>query len=286
VVTLLEATALGFSVAGRPLVAGIDLALAGGEFVVVVGPNGAGKTTLLNLLTGELRPSAGEVRYDGRPVAAWPAARLAAKRAVMPQAHRLAFPFTVLEVVEIGLGGLGRALAPGARLALLEAALAAADVARLAGRDYQTLSGGEQQRVQFARVMAQLAVGASLAGTQLLFLDEPVASLDLCHQLAVMDAAAALARQGLAVMATLHDLNLATTYADRLLVLDQGRLAAAGPPAEVLEDRLLQRVFAVELALNRLPPPGLPFLLPQQHRYRAAPSFASGSKSRCRWTTK
>ncbi|NNM72877.1 heme ABC transporter ATP-binding protein [Enterovirga aerilata] len=258
----LEGRDLAFRIGPKALVADVTVRLEPGRLAVVVGPNGAGKSTLVRLLCGELRPSAGEVLYSGSPVERIPGWRLACMRAVLPQASRLAFPFTVGEVVRIGLDGIGRGLTAAARAEMVAAALSRADVASLAGRAYQSLSGGEQQRVQFARVLAQLSAGRTVAEAQVLLLDEPTASLDLTHQLALLDQAAALARGGMAVLAVLHDLNLASAYADDLLVMAGGRLVAAGAPAAILDDALLRRVFGVDLSVGAVPPGGRPFVLP------------------------
>jgi iron complex transport system ATP-binding protein len=237
---------------------------------VVIGPNGAGKSTLLRLLTGEIAPVSGRVLLDGAPLSGLPAWRLACRRAVMMQAARLAFPFSAHEVVALGASGVGRALSSGALDALVIEALATADVEHLAGRAYQSLSGGEQQRVQFARALAQLGAGRSIEERQILFLDEPVSSLDLKHQLALLDAALALARRGVAVLAVLHDINLALAYADHLVVMHDSCVAAQGGPADIVTDGLLAEVFGVSLRLGATPAGGSPFLLPQMHRRDAA----------------
>ena len=262
---ILEARDLHFRVRGTTLVRDASLQLDAGTTSIIVGPNGAGKSTLLKLLTGELTPAQGEVRLDGAPLAGAPAWKLACQRAVMSQNQRLAFPFSVYEVARLGLEGVGRAQPRGRSEQIIAQSLETAGVLGLASREYQTLSGGEQQRVQFARALCQLEAGRSLAERQILFLDEPIASLDLCHQLALLDAARAIATQGAAVLIVLHDLNLAVTYADRLLVMHEGAIVAQGAPAAILDDALLRGVFRVDLAFSRLPPTGLPFLLPQQH---------------------
>jgi iron complex transport system ATP-binding protein len=262
---LLDARGLGYAVRGAHLVAGASLALEPGTTTIVVGPNGAGKSTLLKLLTGELAPASGEIRLDGEPLHAIPAWQLACRRAVMVQNQRLAFPFSVYEVARLGLDGVGRAQPRARSEAMIARALEAAGVIGLADRQYQTLSGGEQQRVQFARALCQLEAGRSIAARQLLFLDEPIASLDLCHQLALLDSARAIAAQGAAVLIVLHDLNLAVTYADRLVVMHEGAIVAQGEPSSILDDNLLRGVFRVSLSFSRLPPAGQPFLLPQQH---------------------
>jgi iron complex transport system ATP-binding protein len=268
--TFIEARGLSFRAGGRDLVREASLALAPGTTTILIGPNGAGKSTLLKLMTGEAKPSGGEIRLDGEALAAIPAWRLACQRAVMAQHARLVFPFSVYEVASLGVDGIGRAMTRVRRDALVGESLAAAGVLDLAGRAYQTLSGGEQQRVQFARVLCQIEAGRSVASRQALFLDEPIASLDLCHQLALLDMARAIAGRGVAVLIVLHDLNLAVTYADHLVVMDQGQIIAQGAPARTLDDALLRQVFKVDLSLSRAPAPGLPFLLPQQHRLTPA----------------
>ncbi len=269
---ILEADALSFAVRGSTLVRGASLTLQQGATTIVVGPNGAGKSTLLKLLTGELAPSQGTVRMDGAALPQIPAWELACRRAVMVQNQRLAFPFSVYEVARLGLEGVGRAQPRARKAEIIAQALETAGVIGLAGRQYQTLSGGEQQRVQFARALCQLEAGRSVAERQILFLDEPIASLDLCHQLSLLDAARSIAAKGAAVLVVLHDLNLAVTYADRLVVMHEGAIVAQGEPSAILDDNLLRGVFRVSLSFSRLPPAGQPFLLPQQHLTPVPPS--------------
>jgi iron complex transport system ATP-binding protein len=274
---LLEARDLVASFGGRRVVDDVSLSLGAGEMIVVVGPNGAGKTTLTKLLTGELRPDSGEIRIGGEALSAVPPWQLAARRAVMAQASRLAFPFTVAEVVRIGIDGVGRALTRPMREGIIAEALDAADIGHLVGRGYQMLSGGEQQRVQFARTYAQLRAGRVAAERQVLFLDEPVASLDLAHQIALMDCAQRLAREGIGVIAVLHDLNLAATFADRILVMSAGRCHAFGAPAEVVTRTTVRDVFGVDLCRDGQAS-GLPVVLPQHLAVRERyPATAAAS---------
>ncbi|MBL8568386.1 MAG: heme ABC transporter ATP-binding protein [Phreatobacter sp.] len=263
--TLLRADNVGVAYGRARPVDDVSLTLAAGELMVVVGPNGAGKTTLMKLLTGEISPSGGQVFLDGEDLARIPAWRLASKRAVMAQATRLAFPFTVAEVVRIGIDSVGRALTRIDRERTIGEALRAADIGHLTGRSYQTLSGGEQQRVQFARTFAQLKAGQRISGRQVLFLDEPVANLDLAHQIALMESAATLARDGMAVIAVLHDLNLAATFADRILVMHRGRAHALGKPAEVVTRANVELIFGVDICRENGSVGGLPVVLPQNY---------------------
>ena len=261
---MVEATNIGFQIGSAELVRGASISLFAGELTVIVGPNGAGKSTLLKLLTGELRANVGTISYGSNALARLPPWKLACQRAVMAQAARLAFPFTVYEVVRLGVDGVGRAKGRDVLHHMVSDALAAADVMHLAARSYQTLSGGEQQRVQFARVLGQLKAGSSMADRQVLFLDEPIASLDLCHQFELLDTARRQAAAGVAVLAVLHDLNLAITYADRLVVMKHGMMVAQGAPADIMSTALLRDVFDVSLPVGTVD--GMPYILPQSRR--------------------
>ena len=262
--TLVAAQEVAFRVGAKPLVEDVTLDVKVGRVTVVIGPNGAGKSTLVKLLSGEVRPSAGRVTYRGEAVAAIPPWRLACLRAVLPQASRLAFPFSVRDVARIGLDGIGRGLGARDRDRILRDALERADVGYLAERTYQSLSGGEQQRAQFARILAQMAAGRTVADAQVLLLDEPIASLDLKHQLSLLEAVTELARGGVAVLAVLHDLNLAAAYADEIVVMSGGRVVARGAPGAVLDDRIVSGVFEVDLRVGVVPADGRPFLIPSR----------------------
>lgn len=267
---IFEANDATFSLRGRALVSRASLALEPGRMTVIIGPNGAGKSTFLKLASGELAPTSGAVHSLGTPLSRLPAWRLACRRAVMVQATRIAFPLAVHEVIRLGIEGVGRALPRAAADTIVARALDAADIAALAARNVLTLSGGEQQRVHFARALAQLEAGAASEPAQALFLDEPIASLDLCHQLGLLEAVRALARaRGVAVLAILHDLNLASAFADRLVVLDQGRIIASGAPRSVLSPGLVRQVFRVEVTPLSTPGGHAPILVP--HLATAAP---------------
>jgi len=261
---MLAATDLVVRRGDRALLDRVSLTLAPGRVTAVIGPNGAGKSTLLRILAGELRPDSGEVAFAGRPLSAWPVAELARRRAVLPQESDLRFPFRVEEVVR-----LGRIPHPGggdsaADHALAREALAQVDLAAFADRVYPTLSGGERQRVHLARALVQLrpVPGAEPPAERVLVLDEPTSSLDLAHQHSVLALARDLAaREQVAVLAVLHDLNLALAYADDALVLRQGRVAATGPIAEILTPALIQEVFAVPARVVTTPGSARPQLL-------------------------
>lgn len=266
--TILEAHDVSYAAGRSLLVANVSLHLEAGRLTIAIGPNGAGKSTLLKVMTGELRCSKGIVRYGDTDLRLLPPWRLAARRAVMAQATHLAFDFPVYEVVRLGIDGIGRKMPHAVRERMIAEALACAEVFHLAGRTYHALSGGEQQRVQFARALCQILAGRSMNLGQALFLDEPTAHLDISHQLMLMDHARELARMGVAVFVTMHDLNLAAAYADHLLVLKSGQLVVHGHPADVLTNELVAAVFGVAAGIGEQPPAGTPFFLPHLHAAR------------------
>jgi iron complex transport system ATP-binding protein len=206
-------------------------------FVAIAGPNGAGKSTLIGILAALRRPYRGSCTYDGREIRQWPRREFAKSVAFLPQSVRLEFPFTAEQVVLMGRTPYGSAWRESdADHAAVERAMAVTDTREFAARDFRTLSGGEAQRVIVAAALAQ--------EPNTLLLDEPTTFLDLRHQLAVYRLLRDLASNALVVAVT-HDLNLALTFADHVLVLDRGKLAAEGPTREVLTSALLDRVFGV-----------------------------------------
>ncbi len=245
------------SYGGRAALCGVSLAARAGQLTAIVGPNGSGKSTLLGAMTASLAYT-GTVRLNGGDIRETPAHSLAAQRAVLPQSARLAFDFTVIEVVRLGL----QAGTAGASAEVPMQALARVGLAHYADRSFHALSGGEAQRVMLARVLAQVWAPVAQGRPRWLLLDEPVASLDIAHQLQVMEIARDYARRGGGVIAVMHDLNLTALYADRVAVLAQGRLLASGAPRTVLTDAVLSRAYGCALRVSALPPAGVPFILP------------------------
>lgn len=261
---VLEAQSVSVSLGGRTIVDRVDVTVAGGDLLAIVGPNGSGKTTLLRALSGDLGYS-GTISLNGADLSALKAWQAADMRAVLPQATALSFPFTVREVVRLGLMG-GRSGVPRSEEARLpDRALARVDLDGFAGRFYQELSGGEQQRVQLARVLCQVWSPVLDGRPRLLLLDEPVSSLDVKHQLLIMSVARDFARAGGAVIAVLHDLNLTAMFAHKVLVMSNGRVFAAGRPAEVMTDAVIETVFDCRLRVGHAPATGTPFVLPQSY---------------------
>jgi iron complex transport system ATP-binding protein len=233
-----------------------------GEMTVIVGPNGSGKTTLMRALSGDL-PFAGKITINGHSLSHLKPWQMAAMRAILPQSTSLSFPFTVREIVRLGLTSGRSGAAPHVAADLPDEALALVDLAGFGGRFYQELSGGEQQRVQLARVLCQVWQPLLDDQPRFLFLDEPVSSLDIKHQLIIMQIARAFATRGGGVIAILHDLNLTSMYADRVVVMHGGRVDCVGTAQEVLTDDRILRVYECALKVGALPSRQVPFILPQ-----------------------
>jgi len=223
---------------------GVSCAVTGGRFLAVVGPNGSGKTTLVRALSGLVRLQRGEVQVDGRPLAQWTRPALARVLAVVPQGEEVVFPLRVEETVMLGrYARLGPFAATGAadRAAVADA-LARCDVAAFAGRTIDSLSGGEWQRVRLARALAQ--------EPRVLVLDEPTTSLDVRHEMELFELVRRLVDGGLAGLVITHHINLAARFADRMILLSAGRVAAEGSPAEVLRRETLREVFGWPVAVT------------------------------------
>lgn len=241
------ATRLHMHRGGRCVIEDVSLSIQPGQVTGVLGANGAGKSTLLGALAGELAVKSGEVALNGVTLSGVATTRQARLRAVLPQKPSLQFELEVHEVVAMGAYPFPE-LSPREVHRHVSAAIELADVCHLAERAYLELSGGEQQRVQFARALVQVLAGlqAELEEAHYLLLDEPTASLDPKHQQAILRAAVEICHQhhvgGLVV---LHDLNLASRWCDQLALLHQGRLRAVGAPHEVLHPEPLQDAYDI-----------------------------------------
>jgi iron complex transport system ATP-binding protein len=255
---VIEASGISVRIRDATLLDNLDLHIHGGEMVAIVGPNGAGKSTLLRVLSADLRPTHGVVKLQGQEIHIYPPAALASHRAMLSQHITVSFPFTVEEIVRMGRGSH----ATTAAQARVDAAIDEVGLGGFRHRELPTLSGGEQQRAHFARVLVQLACGEAMHGPGVLLLDEPTSSLDLRHQIALADIARRRARNGTAIVAVLHDLNLAVRFADRIVVLHNGRIAADGAPGDIISGDLVRRVFEIDVAVERLAD-GRPYVLPQ-----------------------
>jgi len=253
---MLTATNLVFRAGGRALVDRISAHFEPACLHLVIGPNGAGKSTLIRLLTRLLRPADGRVLYDGADIAHLHERDLARRRAVLSQAIDVAFSLPVRELVMMGRYPHFGARPGSGDMHVCEEVMRFFDVADMADRSYGTLSGGEKQRVQFARVLAQIWQPLDGA-TRYLFLDEPLTFLDIRHQIDFMDKVKTFASQkDVVVVGVVHDLSLAAQFADRLLLLYDGRILATGSAAEVLTKEHLRTAFAVSPVLLTNPATG------------------------------
>lgn len=239
----------------------VSLRVEPGEIVAVIGPNGAGKSTLLRALSGDLTPETGDVLMAGRPLSQWSLRERAQVRGILSQQVHLSFAFNVLQVVLMGRGPHTRGLEAQRDYEIVHQALETAEVLHLRDRLYTTLSGGERQRVQLARVLAQIWEPVK-DQTRYLMMDEPTNNLDLTHQHRALCIARDFARQDVAILVVLHDLNLAAQYADRLVLLHEGAQTAVGTPRQVLTAENIQATFNVNVLVAEHPVINCPFIVP------------------------
>jgi iron complex transport system ATP-binding protein len=236
---LLEVRGLGYGVAGRQLVDGVDLEVASGEVVVLVGPNGAGKTTAVRLIAGDVAADRGDIRLGEALIGSLDPLAAARRRSVMSQRTTVRFPFTAFDVVMMGRFAVDSDRATDVRASQLM--MERTDTADLADAFFPVLSGGEQARVNLARTLVQEA--------PLAVLDEPTSSLDLRHQQLVMRLLGETAASGNGCLVVMHDLNLAAGYADRVALMHRGRIVATGSVEEVFEPELLSEVYQQPLSV-------------------------------------
>lgn len=265
----LSAQSVDVVLRSRQVLTGASMEVTPGELIAVLGPNGAGKSTFLNVLSGEQMIEGGRVRIGDEDLFGLSASSLARKRALMPQKASLSFPFKVSDVVAMGRDPFRAKVDASSNDAAVAWALAETDTRHLARRVYTQLSGGEQQRVQLARVLAQIW-RATDNDPRFLLLDEPTSSLDLSHQHSVMELASRLSGKGVGVVAVVHDLNLAALYANRVVILSGGRVVATGTPEEVLEPTLIADVFDLSVHMVADPDTGRKLIVPTGNAERSA----------------
>lgn len=253
--SMLTAKRLSIAYGNKEVVQAVDLHLEPGQLVGLIGPNGSGKTSLIRSLSGVLRPSAGSIILSGKDLNDLSEQERARNIAVVPQSAQLPPAFTVFECVMLGrtphLSWLGRLGAHD--LEVVDRAMRSCEISHLSDRRIAELSGGEQQRVLLARALAQ--------DCPLLLLDEPTAHLDLHHQVSLLSLVRHMThQQNLAVLVAIHDLNLASLYADRLVLLVDGFIKASGPPTEVLTAEILRNAYQVPLQVLPGPQNGSPWV--------------------------
>jgi len=255
---MIRADEISVHLGGSPILNQLSFCASAGMVTAIVGPNGSGKTTLLRALTGEL-PHTGTIAINGHKLSNLSPFEQANLRGVLPQSSIVTFPFTVREIVRLG----GKKARPDpAENTLVDQALERVGLSNFSGRRYGELSGGEQQRVQLARVLYQVGEPRSTSGARWLLLDEPVSSLDIRHQLQIMNIALEFSRSGGGVVAVMHDLNLTAMFADSVVMMANGQIGTQGDPGDVLNSANVSRIFDCDLTVNQVPRDRTPFILP------------------------
>jgi len=257
---MLIVESLDYNIQKRPLLKGLTFSARKGELLAIVGANGAGKSTLLDLLSGEKKPSSGKISLNGKDLGAYGPEELALKRATLSQHNVVNMAFTVEEIVMMGRYPHFKGSPKEKDRVVVQEVMEVTGITAMAERSVLHLSGGEQQRVQLARILAQL--WDQKGG--FLLLDEPIASLDMMYQQQTLAIAKAIARQGFIVVAVLHELNLAAQYADRILMMKNGRRWKDGTPAEVFNALDIYSVFGVEAEIIMNPKTLVPYIIPKE----------------------
>ena len=242
-VASIEVRELNVALSGKRILRDLSVRIPRGYWVAVIGPNGSGKTTLLRAVGG-LIPYEGSIQVDGREVGTWSPRALARRMAFVRQSHALSFDFTVRDLVLLGRSPHKSFLSTydGSDYDHVHRALDLVDLNGFADRPYESLSGGEQQRVFLAQALVQEA--------SILLLDEPTTYLDVHHQFEFLEHIRSLVRGGMTVVGAIHDLELAARYADAVLVLDHGRRVAGGAPADVLTPQIIEKVFRMRARVD------------------------------------
>jgi iron complex transport system ATP-binding protein len=234
----------------------IDLTVRKGEVVGLIGPNGSGKTTLLKLISGVLQPTQGEINLDGLNLIHLKRKKVAQMIAMVPQQFNMPFAFYVEDVVALGRTPFLKMLSEGSKkeLDIVTQAMEEAGIKSLAQRFFNELSGGERQKVILAMALAQQP--------KLLLLDEPTAHLDISHQIEILELARSLNKEkAITIISAIHDLNLASLYFNRLVLLNEGCIIADGTPDEVLTTELLQDVFSAPVLIQQHPQANVPYII-------------------------
>lgn len=237
---MIDAENIIYSIGGQRILANVYATFKPGEVTAILGPNGAGKSTLLKCLTGSIKPDEGRVSLDGKDLGHYSLEELSRKRAVLSQANPISFPFTAHEIVVMGRNPYSLEKTSVSNAEIADEALALVDAWHLRERSYPTLSGGEQQRVQFARILSQIweQEGACL------FLDEPTSALDLKHQHQLMDLVQQLcAEKKLTVVIVMHDLNLAYHCTDRCFFIQEGWIRGGGKSRRLITAKTISEIF-------------------------------------------
>jgi iron complex transport system ATP-binding protein len=257
---MLRTENIAYSIGSKQILKGISLDFSPGEFVMILGPNGSGKSTFLKIFSGEIARFHGKVLYDDKSIAELSKEELATRRAVMSQQTELSFPLTVEEVVMMGRYP-HFTFSPGKKdVAICNEVLGRMNLSSFRERNYPTLSGGEKQRVQYARVLAQIWEKPE-NGRRYLFLDEPLNNLDISYQQDFLQIASLLKNENTILVAVMHDINLAIHYADKLVFFKEGEMVGCGTPRSLVSTELIRDVFNVQTKVIENPVTGEPLVI-------------------------
>ena len=234
----------------RQILKDVSLEINEGEIVSVIGPNGAGKSTLLNVLTGDISPDSGDTIYDNKQLNKISIQERAFTRSVMSQMQTLVFNFNVKDVIEMGWLQRGNSDFSSNFSMAFEAVTTECNVNNLVHRKFNSLSGGEQRRVHFARTLLQLWRPSQSNDPRYLLLDEPTANLDLSSEMLLMNILKARASSNVGILVILHDLNLASHFADKIAIMKDGEIKAFGKPEEVMTDDFLTSIYEVPIKVK------------------------------------
>jgi iron complex transport system ATP-binding protein len=257
---MLSTNNIQYSIGKKQILNNVSAEFLPGEFNMILGPNGSGKSTFLKIFSGEINEHKGKVLYNGKNIVHEKKENLAKYRAVMSQQPELSFPLMVDEVVMMGRYPHFK-FNPNKKDELIcNEVIERMQLSAFKERNYLTLSGGEKQRVQFARVLTQIWEKPA-NGCRYLFLDEPLASLDINYQQEFLQIAREFAKEGTVLIAVIHDINLALQYADKLFFLKEGKLAAHGKPSEIITEQLVKTVFDVKASIINNPITNQPLVI-------------------------
>ena len=249
----IQANSIDINLNNRSILKDVSLSIEQGEILSVIGPNGAGKSTLLKSLAGDIKPTSGQISYDTKNIDDINIQERAFTRSVMSQLQAIAFDFSVKEIIEMGWVSRGESLyASEFEDAVIEV-VAKCGVESLINRNFNTLSGGEQRRVHFARTLLQLWRPSNSTDPKYLLLDEPTANLDLTYEVKLLNIVKKASLEGTGVMLVLHDLNLAAKFSDKIALLNKGSIVKTGTPKEVLSSDILSGIYDIDIKVEEDP---------------------------------
>ena len=249
----IQANSIDINLNNRSILKDVSLSIEQGEILSVIGPNGAGKSTLLKSLAGDIKPNSGQISYDAKNIRDINIQERAFTRSVMSQLQAIAFDFSVKEIIEMGWVSRGESLyASEFEDAVIEV-VAKCGVESLINRNFNTLSGGEQRRVHFARTLLQLWRPSNSTDPKYLLLDEPTANLDLTYEVKLLNIVKKASLEGTGVMLVLHDLNLAAKFSDKIALLNKGSIVKTGTPKEVLSSDILSGIYDIDIKVQEDP---------------------------------